>query len=72
MGDGQPVLAVRRYAEERRLLYVEDTITNVQLIAEILRRRPSVELAHALTGRIGPGAELWAALKATEIHTYPA
>jgi signal transduction histidine kinase/ActR/RegA family two-component response regulator len=53
LGDGQPVLAVRRYDGQRRILYVEDTITNVQLIEEILRRRPTVELEHALTGRIG-------------------
>jgi len=53
LGDGHPVLAVRRYDGQRRILYVEDTITNVQLIEEILRRRPTVELAHALTGRIG-------------------
>jgi signal transduction histidine kinase/ActR/RegA family two-component response regulator len=51
--DGQPVLALRRYDGPRRVLYVEDTITNVQLIEEILRRRPTVELEHALTGRIG-------------------
>src|SRR5215207_6730462 len=53
LADGQPVLAVRRYAADRRILYVEDTITNIRLIQEILRRRPSVELLPALTGRIG-------------------
>jgi PAS domain S-box-containing protein len=53
--DGPPVLAVRRYAAPRRVLYVEDTVTNVRLIEEILRRRPSIELVPALTGRIGLG-----------------
>jgi CheY-like chemotaxis protein len=51
--DAPPILAVRRYAGPRRILYVEDTMTNVRLIEEILRRRPSVELTPALTGRIG-------------------
>jgi CheY-like chemotaxis protein len=51
--DGQPVLAVRRYDGPRRVLYIEDTITNVRLIEEVLRRRPSVALTPALTGEIG-------------------
>jgi signal transduction histidine kinase len=51
--DGAPVLATRRYDAPRRVLYIEDTITNVRLIEEILVRRPSVALTPALTGEIG-------------------
>jgi signal transduction histidine kinase/ActR/RegA family two-component response regulator len=51
--DGPPVLASRRYDAPRRVLYIEDTITNVRLIEEILHRRPSVALTPALTGQIG-------------------
>lgn len=53
LDDGPPVLASRRYDAPRRVLYIEDTITNVRLIEEILRRRPSVALTPALTGQIG-------------------
>jgi signal transduction histidine kinase/CheY-like chemotaxis protein len=48
-----PLLEVRPYAGERRLLYVEDTIANVRLIEEILRRRPSVKLLPAMLGQLG-------------------
>jgi len=48
-----PVLAVRSYATERKILYVEDTVTNVRLIEEILKRRPSVKLIPALQGQLG-------------------
>jgi signal transduction histidine kinase/AmiR/NasT family two-component response regulator len=47
------LLAVREYAGERRLLYVEDTIANVRLIEQILRRRPSVRLLPAMLGQLG-------------------
>jgi signal transduction histidine kinase/ActR/RegA family two-component response regulator len=48
-----PLLAVREYAGERRLLYVEDTVANVRLIEEILRRRPSIRLLPAMLGQLG-------------------
>jgi signal transduction histidine kinase/AmiR/NasT family two-component response regulator len=48
-----PVLAIRSYATERRVLYIEDTVTNVRLIEEILRRRPSIRLIPALQGQLG-------------------
>jgi signal transduction histidine kinase/ActR/RegA family two-component response regulator len=51
--DDDDLLAVREYAAERRLLYVEDTIANVRLIEEILRRRPSVRLLPAMLGQLG-------------------
>ena len=43
----------RRYASERRLLYVEDTVANVQLMEEILKRRPSITLMPAMLGLLG-------------------
>jgi signal transduction histidine kinase/CheY-like chemotaxis protein len=51
--DQAPVLAERRYASERSILYVEDTVANVRLIEEILTRRPSVRLLPAMFGGIG-------------------
>jgi signal transduction histidine kinase/CheY-like chemotaxis protein len=48
-----PLLAIREYAEQRRLLYIEDTVTNVRLVEEILRRRPSVHLDAAMLGELG-------------------
>jgi signal transduction histidine kinase/ActR/RegA family two-component response regulator len=53
-GDVDPLLAVREYVGgERRLLYVEDTVANVQVIEGILERRPSVRLIPAMLGRLG-------------------
>lgn len=46
-------LAPRRYAGGRRLLYVEDTLTNIRFVEAVLRRRPSVELIPAMTGSLG-------------------
>jgi signal transduction histidine kinase/ActR/RegA family two-component response regulator len=51
-GDEGP-LAVREYAAERRVLYVEDVVANVTLVGEILARRPSVRLLPAMLGRMG-------------------
>ncbi len=48
-----PLLAIREYADERRVLYIEDTVTNVRLVEEILRRRPSVHLDAAMLGELG-------------------
>jgi signal transduction histidine kinase/CheY-like chemotaxis protein len=48
-----PLLAIREYADERRVLYIEDTVTNVRLVEEILRRRPSVQLDAAMLGELG-------------------
>jgi signal transduction histidine kinase/CheY-like chemotaxis protein len=47
-----PLLATRQYQRERRVLYVEDTVANVQIIAGILERRPSVRLLPAMLGRL--------------------
>jgi PAS domain S-box-containing protein len=51
--DEHPLLSTRAYADERRLLYIEDTVTNLRLIEEMLRRRPSVRLMPATTGELG-------------------
>jgi signal transduction histidine kinase/ActR/RegA family two-component response regulator len=51
--DDQALVAIREYATERKLLYVEDTIANVRLIEEILRRRPSIRLLPAMLGQLG-------------------
>jgi CheY-like chemotaxis protein len=48
-----PLLAIREYAQERTVLYIEDTVTNVRLVEEILRRRPSVRLDAAMLGALG-------------------
>ncbi len=47
------LLAVREYAQERRLLYVEDTLANLRLIEEILHTRPSIRLIPAMQGQLG-------------------
>ncbi|MDQ3993971.1 MAG: ATP-binding protein [Actinomycetota bacterium] len=52
-GDEHPLLAERRYAREKRVLYIEDTIANVRLIEEILQSRPSIRLIPAMMGQLG-------------------
>jgi PAS domain S-box-containing protein len=53
-GDDDELLAVRAYpGGERRLLYIEDTVANVQVIEGILERRPSIRLIPAMLGRLG-------------------
>jgi signal transduction histidine kinase/CheY-like chemotaxis protein len=48
------LIAVRSYdGGERRLLYIEDTVANVQVIEGILERRPSIRLIPAMLGRLG-------------------
>jgi signal transduction histidine kinase/ActR/RegA family two-component response regulator len=49
-----PLLVVREYlGGERRLLYVEDTVANIQVIEGILTRRPGIKLIPAMLGRLG-------------------
>jgi signal transduction histidine kinase/ActR/RegA family two-component response regulator len=53
-GADEPLLAVQHYVGgERRLLYVEDTVANIQVIEGILERRPSIRLIPAMMGRLG-------------------
>lgn len=47
------VLETREYDRPVKLLYIEDTVANAQLIQEILKRRPSIELLPAMLGRLG-------------------
>lgn len=47
------VLEPHPYATERRLLYIEDTATNVRLVEQVLRSRPSVKLLPAMLGSLG-------------------
>jgi signal transduction histidine kinase/ActR/RegA family two-component response regulator len=51
--DESLLLAVREYATERRLLYIEDTVANVRLIEAILEQRPSIRLLPAMQGQLG-------------------
>jgi signal transduction histidine kinase/ActR/RegA family two-component response regulator len=48
-----PLIGVRSYVAERRLLYVEDTLANVKVIEGIIERRPSIRLIPAMLGRLG-------------------
>jgi signal transduction histidine kinase/ActR/RegA family two-component response regulator len=52
-GEEHPLLAQRGYANEKRVLYIEDTIANVRLIEEILQSRPSIRLIPAMMGQLG-------------------
>jgi CheY-like chemotaxis protein len=50
---GPAALAPRSYGARRRLLYIEDTLTNIHFVEAVLRRRPSVELIPAMLGQLG-------------------
>jgi CheY-like chemotaxis protein len=49
----EQAVATRAYKKERSLLYIEDTVANVQLIERILRLRPSIRLLPAMLGQLG-------------------
>src|SRR5439155_23128978 len=42
---------IRRYAQQRTVLYVEDVATNVALLEGILANRPDARLVHAPSGK---------------------
>lgn len=44
------VLDIHSYPQKRCVLYVEDTFANVQLVEQILKRRPGVTLIPVMTG----------------------
>jgi PAS domain S-box-containing protein len=46
-------LAPVEYPATCRLLYIEDTLTNIRFVEAVLRRRPSVQLIPAMMGRLG-------------------
>jgi two-component system sensor histidine kinase/response regulator len=43
----------RADTEKRRLLYIEDNLSNLTLIEEILEERPEIELLSAMQGQVG-------------------
>ena len=52
-GDPDPLLKLRSYPGERRVLYIEDTVANVRVIEGVLELRPGVRLLSAMFGRLG-------------------
>jgi CheY-like chemotaxis protein len=46
-------LDLRSYPARRRVLYIEDTLTNIQFVEAVLRKRPSVDLIPAMMGQLG-------------------
>jgi signal transduction histidine kinase/ActR/RegA family two-component response regulator len=53
LGEDEPLLEIRAYDGERRLLYIEDTLDNVLVIEGVLERRPTIRLIPAMLGRLG-------------------
>ena len=51
--DEAELLAPKTYGAERRLLYVEDTVTNVRLVESILQSRPDIQILPAMLGQLG-------------------
>ena len=47
------LVTARTYDGERSLLYIEDTVANVRLMEEIVRRRPKIKLIPAMLGQVG-------------------
>ena len=47
------VAAIRAYATARTVLYIEDIAENVQLVKQVLKRRPSVTLLASTFGEAG-------------------
>jgi len=52
-GEPDPLLKLRSYPGERRVLYIEDTVANVRVIEGVLELRPGVQLLSAMFGRLG-------------------
>lgn len=46
-------VATRAYARKLRLLYIEDTVSNLRFVEPVLRRRPSVEVLTVMMGNLG-------------------
>ncbi len=51
--DPPPSLATRVYAARFRLLYIEDTMSNLRFVEAVMRRRPSVEVLTVMLGYLG-------------------
>jgi len=46
-------IASRESARTGKILYIDDTFTNVRYVEAVLRRRPSIELLPAMMGKLG-------------------
>jgi signal transduction histidine kinase len=51
--EAPPAVSPVEYTGTCRLLYIEDTLTNIRFVEAVLRRRPSVQLIPAMMGRLG-------------------
>ena len=51
--DEEAAALTRPYPESRCVLYIEDVVANVQLVEEVLKRRPGTRLLAAMQGRVG-------------------
>ena len=51
--ENNAILDIRSYSAERSLLYIEDTVANVNLVEGVLERRPGVRLIPAMLGQLG-------------------
>ena len=49
----QPASELNRAQGKRTILYIEDNLSNLNLVQEILRQQPQVELLSAMQGRLG-------------------
>ena len=51
--DNEPVPELNSAQGKRTILYIEDNLSNLNLVQEILRQQPQVELLSAMQGRLG-------------------
>ena len=49
----EPVPQLNNAQGKRTILYIEDNLSNLNLVQEILRQQPQVELLSAMQGRLG-------------------
>ena len=49
----EPVPVLNSAQGKRTILYIEDNLSNLNLVQEILRQQPQVELLSAMQGRLG-------------------
>jgi PAS domain S-box-containing protein len=51
--EDEPLLNIDSAQGKRTILYIEDNLSNLNLVQEILRQQPQVELLSAMQGRLG-------------------
>jgi len=51
--NAEPVPELNNAQGKRTILYIEDNLSNLNLVQEILRQQPQVELLSAMQGRLG-------------------